>query len=336
MADRGIELGQVELNLAKMMQKKENSVNSLTKGIEFLFKKNKVDYLRGHGRLRSTHEIEVLAGDNVENVIKAKNIILATGSEVTPFPGIEINESTIVSSTGALSLKKVPEKMIVIGGGIIGLELGSVWSRLGAQVTVVEYLDSIGAGMDTEMATAFLKLLKKQGLQFKLGTKVNGASITAEDKLHVNVESSKSGKADTLEADVVLVSVGRRPYTLNLGLESVGIQLDNRGRIEIDDHLRVPSHPHIFAIGDVVKGAMLAHKAEEEGIAVAEYIAQGFSHVNYDCIPSVIYTHPEVAWCGKTEEQVKQSGTKYKVGSFPFAANSRAKTNGMFKLTLNN
>ncbi|CAG8811911.1 7451_t:CDS:2, partial [Racocetra persica] len=236
-----------------------------------------------------------------------------------------VDEKQIVTSTGALSLEKVPEKMVVIGGGIIGLELGSVWSRLGSDVTVVEYLDSIGAGMDGECAKSFSKMLQKQGIKFKMGTKVIDAS-KKDGKVFVNVEPAKGGSKETLEANVVLVSIGRRPYTENLGLENVGIELDEKGRIKIDSQFRT-AKSNIFCIGDVTYGAMLAHKAEEEGIAAAEYIAGGHGHVNYDVIPSVIYTHPEVAWCGKTEEEVKATNKPYRVGNFPFAANSRARTN---------
>ncbi|CAG8498735.1 19087_t:CDS:10 [Rhizophagus irregularis] len=318
--DRGIDVSDVKLNLAAMMKAKEKAVTGLTRGIEGLFKKNKVTYVKGHGKLIGLNEIEVDGLDGNKTTLKAKNIIIATGSEPTPFKGLEVDEKQIVTSTGALSLEKVPKKMLVIGGGIIGLELGSVWHRLGADVTVVEYLGSIGAGMDGESA-----ILQKQGLKFKLNTKVIDAS-KKEDKVYVNVESAKGGDKETLEADVVLVSIGRRPYTENLGLENVGIDVDERGRIKIDSQFQT-NKPHIFCIGDVTYGAMLAHKAEEEGIAAVETIKVGYGHVNYDAIPSVIYTHPEVAWCGKTEEAVKETKKPYRVGTFPFAANSRARTN---------
>ncbi|RKP07091.1 hypothetical protein THASP1DRAFT_34991 [Thamnocephalis sphaerospora] len=323
---RGIMVGdKVTANLAQMMKQKETSVNGLTRGIEGLFKKNKVDYLNGHGRILSANEVEIEGLDGTKQTVRTKNILIATGSEPSPFPGMEIDEKQIVTSTGALSLSEVPKRMIVIGGGVIGLELGSVWSRLGAEVTVVEYMDAIGAGMDSTLAKQFHKILQKQGLKFKLGTKVTGS--TKEDGIvKVNVEAAKGGNAETLEADVVLVSIGRRPVTEGLGLENVGIELDERGRVKIDQEFRTSS-ANIRCIGDVTYGAMLAHKAEEEGIAAVEYFAGGHGHVNYDVIPSVIYTHPEVAWCGKTEEQVKASGVQYKVGSFPFLANSRAKTN---------
>ncbi|KAJ2685096.1 dihydrolipoamide dehydrogenase precursor, partial [Coemansia sp. RSA 1285] len=258
--------------------------------------------------------------------VRAKNIIIATGSEATPFPGFEIDEKQIITSTGALALEKVPEKMIVIGGGVIGLELGSVWSRLGAEVTVVEYLPAIGAGMDAELAKAFQRSLSKQGIKFKTSTKVVG-SEKKDGNVLVNVESAKGGKQETLTADVVLLSVGRRPYTEGLGLENVGVKVDGKGRVEMADvHQLRTSVPSIHVIGDVTTGAMLAHKAEEEGIAAVECITNGHGHVNYDVIPSVIYTHPEVAWVGRNEQQLKEAGVKYKIGSFPFQANSRAKT----------
>ncbi|KAJ1954446.1 dihydrolipoamide dehydrogenase precursor [Dispira parvispora] len=334
-AKRGIEVGEVKLNLEQMMKQKETSVTGLTKGIEFLFKKNKVDYVKGHGRFASPHEVEVELLDGGKQVLKAKNIIIATGSEPTHMPGLEVDEKQIVTSTGALSLEKVPEKMIVIGGGVIGLELGSVWSRLGAEVTVVEYMSAIGAGMDTQLAKAFHRTLQKQGLKFKLNTKVVG-SEKKDGRVQLKVEAAKGGKEETLEADVVLVAVGRRPNTDGLAVENAGVSLDKRGRVEIGDRFVTASHSHIRCIGDATVGPMLAHKAEEEGIAAVEDIAGGHGHVNYNAIPSVIYTHPEVAWCGQTEEQVKESGVKYNVGSFPFSANSRAKTNddteGMIKV----
>ncbi|GBC00243.1 hypothetical protein RclHR1_00380011 [Rhizophagus clarus] len=323
--NRGIDVSDVKLNLAAMMKAKERAVTGLTRGIEGLFKKNKVTYVKGHGKLVGLNEIEVSGLDGNNTTLTAKNIIIATGSEPTPFKGLEVDEKQIVTSTGALSLEKVPEKMLVIGGGIIGLELGSVWHRLGADVTVVEYLESIGAGMDGETAKSFLRILQKQGLKFKLNTKVVDASKEG-DKVYVNVESAKGGDKETLEADVVLVSIGRRPYTENLGLENVGIEVDERGRIKVDSQFHT-NKPHIFCIGDATYGAMLAHKAEEEGIAAVEIIKVGYGHVNYEAIPSVIYTHPEVAWCGKTEETVKESKKPYRVGTFPFAANSRARTN---------
>ncbi|KAI7906330.1 dihydrolipoyl dehydrogenase [Cokeromyces recurvatus] len=305
--NRGIEVSDVKLNLDQMH-------------------KARVKAITGTGSFKTNTEINVVGLDGTSNsTIKGKNIIIATGSEVTPIPGIEIDEKKIVSSTGALELEKVPKKMVVIGAGVIGLELGSVWSRLGADVTVVEYLDAIGAGMDPELAKNFHKILQKQGLKFKLSTKVNGAKVEG-DIVKVDVEAAKGGKAETLEADAVLVSIGRRPYTTGLGLENVGVELDNRGRVVIDSEFKT-NVPNIRCIGDVTFGPMLAHKAEDEGFAVSEMISTGHGHVNYDAIPSVIYTHPEVAWVGKNETQLKEEGVKYRTGSFPFSANSRARTN---------
>ncbi|KAI6101487.1 hypothetical protein EDD16DRAFT_1649425 [Pisolithus croceorrhizus] len=325
---RGIDVSGVSLNLPQMLKSKEQSVTSLTKGIEMLFKQNKVDYIKGAASFVSPNRVAVKLLDGGETEVEATNIIIATGSEVAPFPGgvIEIDEKQIVSSTGALDLQEVPGKMVVIGGGIIGLEMGSVWSRLGAEVTVVEFLGGIGGvGIDEEVAKQFQKLLAKQGLKFKLNTKVLSAE-KQDGKVSVKTQSAKGDKEETLEADVVLVSVGRRPYTEGLNLEAAGVQLDNKGRVVIDDQLAT-SAKHIKCIGDVTFGPMLAHKAEEEGIAAVEHIKHGHGHVNYNAIPSVVYTHPEVAWVGKTEQDLKAAGVKYNVGKFPFAANSRAKTN---------
>ncbi|KAG0362678.1 hypothetical protein BC939DRAFT_433663 [Gamsiella multidivaricata] len=324
---RGIDVGDVVLNLPVMLKAKDKAVSGLTKGIEFLFKKNNVAYHKGAGKFLNPHEIEVTGQDGTVSTLKAKNIVIATGSVASGFPGIEIDEKQIVTSTGALELQQVPKKMLVIGAGVIGLELGSVWQRLGAEVTVVEYLDAIGAGMDSEMAKAFHRILSKQGLKFKLGTKVLETEKLANGRVGLKVEESKGGNAETLEADVVLVSIGRKPYTEGLGLENVKIQVDKRGRIPIDSEYRT-SVANIRCIGDVTYGAMLAHKAEEEGIAVAELINGEHGHVNYDTIPSVIYTHPEVAWCGKSEDEIKKSGIEYNVGKYPFSANPRARTNG--------
>jgi dihydrolipoyl dehydrogenase len=307
-----------------MMKAKEKAVSGLTGGISGLFKKNKVTGMFGHGTVVSPNEVKVVGEDGKEETVKTKNILIATGSDVASLPGIEIDEKTIISSTGALSLSAVPKKMVVIGGGVIGLELGSVWNRLGAQVTVVEFMDRIAAGADHKIADDFKKILGKQGMQFKMKTKVTSIENTAGGHI-VNVESADGGNEEQIEADVVLVSVGRRPYTDNLGLENVGIELD-RGRVPIDDEFRT-SVPSIRAIGDVVRGAMLAHKAEEEGIAAVEHMFTGAGHVNYNAIPSVIYTNPEVAWVGQTEQEVKASGIEYTVGQFPFMANSRARTN---------
>lgn len=326
--NRGIEVSDVKLNLKKMMQAKETSVTGLTLGIESLFKKNGVEYVKGTGTIVGEHEIKVAPIDGGEpQTLRAKNIIIATGSEATPFPGLEIDEKRIITSTGAIALTQVPEKMVVIGGGIIGLEMGSVWSRLGAEVTVVEYLGQIGGpGMDTDMAKVMQRVLTKQGMKFKLKTKVLGGNVSSPDKVVVNIEGVESGKAETLDADVVLVAIGRRPYTYGLGLENIGLDTDERGRVIIDQEYRT-KFPHIRVIGDVTFGAMLAHKAEEEGIAAVEYIKHGHGHVNYGAIPSVMYTHPEAAWVGLTEQECKDKGLSINIGVFPFSANSRARTN---------
>ena len=317
----GIEVGEVKLNLDKMMKNKEKAVTDLTKGIEFLFKKNKVTYFKGKGSFKSSNEISISV-DNKETVIQTNKTIISTGSEPVSIPGIDFDEEKILSSTGALSISKLPKKMIIVGGGYIGLEMGSVWSRLGTQVEVVEYLDHITPGMDKEISKEFEKILKKQGIKFHLNTKVekinknkNGVSINTLDK---------SNKKNTIEADVVLISVGRRPFTKYLNLEKIGVQTDKRGMVKVNKNFET-STKNIYAIGDVIDGPMLAHKAEEEGIAVAEIIAGQSGHVNYDVIPGVIYTSPEVAYVGKTEEQLKVNKTNYKVGKFPFLANSRAK-----------
>ncbi|KAF8154415.1 dihydrolipoamide dehydrogenase [Crassisporium funariophilum] len=329
LARRGIDVGSVTLNLPKMLEAKTTAVTGLTKGIEHLFKQNKVDYIKGSASFLSTSQISVTpisGGDPI--TVDAKNFVIATGSEVSPFPGgaIEIDETQIVSSTGALDLTQVPGKMVVIGGGIIGLEMGSVWSRLGAEVTVVEFLGGIGGvGIDEEVAKNFQRLLTKQGLKFKLNTKVLSAE-KKDGKVFLQAEPAKGGNAETLEADVVLVAVGRRPYTAGLNLSSIGVELDNKGRIVIDSQYTT-SVPSIKCIGDVTFGPMLAHKAEEEGIAAVEFIKTGHGHVNYAAVPSVVYTHPEVAWVGKTEQDLKSEGVAYNVGKFSFAANSRAKTN---------
>ncbi|KAL1409928.1 dihydrolipoamide dehydrogenase precursor [Vanrija albida] len=324
--DRGIDVGDVKLNLPQMLAAKENSVNTLTSGIEtYLFKKYGVDYLKGAAAFESANKINVALNDGGETQLDAKNVIIATGSEVTPFPGLEIDEERIVSSTGALSLKEVPKKMIVIGGGVIGLELGSVWARLGAEVTVVEFQNAIGAGMDAEVAKTFQRILGKQGFKFKLSTKVVGGQREG-DIVKLKVDSAKGGKEEELEADVVLVAIGRRPYTQGLGLEKIGVEVDNKGRIVIDDQFNT-SVPGVKCIGDATFGPMLAHKAEEEGIAAAEILKTGHGHVDYGAIPSVVYTHPEVAWVGKNEQELKADGVNFSVGKYPFAANSRAKTN---------
>ncbi|KAI5118795.1 hypothetical protein M0805_005023 [Coniferiporia weirii] len=326
---RGVDVGSVSLNLDQMLKAKDQAVVGLTKGIEGLFKKNKVDYIKGAASFISPTRIAVQLNDGGETEVEAKNVVIATGSEVAPFPGgaITIDEKQIVSSTGALELQEVPKKMIVIGGGIIGLEMGSVWSRLGAEVTVIEFLGGIGGvGIDEEVAKQFQKILAKQGLKFKLNTKVLSADKQDDGTVLVKTESAKGGSEETFDANVVLVAVGRRPYTNGLGLDKVGIEVDEKGRIVIDSQYNT-SVQNIKCIGDVTFGPMLAHKAEEEGIAVAEYLKAGHGHVNYTAIPSVVYTHPEVAWVGQAEQELKAAGTQYKVGKFPFIANSRAKTN---------
>ncbi|KIR24612.1 dihydrolipoyl dehydrogenase [Cryptococcus deuterogattii LA55] len=324
--NRGIDVSGVQLNLPKMLAAKEASVKALTGGIEtYLFKKNGIDYIKGEAAFETANKLNVKLLEGGETQVEAKNVIIATGSEVTPFPGLEIDEERIVSSTGALELKEVPKKMVVIGGGVIGLELGSVWSRLGAEVTVVEYLGAIGAGMDGEIGKQFQRILTKQGFKFKLNTKVVSGHREG-DTVKLKVDSAKGGKEETIEADVVLVAIGRRPVTKGLNLEAIGVETDKKGRIVIDNEFNT-SVKGVKCIGDVTFGPMLAHKAEEEGIAAVEILKTGHGHVNYDAIPSVVYTHPEVAWVGKNEEELKAAGIQYKIGKFPFAANSRAKTN---------
>jgi dihydrolipoamide dehydrogenase len=307
-----------------MMSQKSETVDGLTKGIEFLFKKNKVDYVKGAGKILSAGKVEVTAADGTTSVIETKNIVIATGSEPATLPGVTIDEETVVSSTGALALKKVPGKLILIGAGVIGLELGSVWRRLGAKVEVVEYLDRILPGMDNEVAKTAQRIFTKQGMTFHLGKKVTGVTKGAKG-LTLSMEPAAGGAAETLEADVVLVCIGRRPYTAGLGLENVGITPDRRGMIE--NHHFKTNAPGVWVIGDVTSGPMLAHKAEDEAVAVAEIIAGQRGHVNYDAIPAVVYTAPEVASVGKTEEELKAANIAYKVGKFPFSANSRARVN---------
>ena len=318
----GIEIGSLKLNLPKMMKNKEKAVTILTKGIEFLFKKNKVTYFKGTGSITSENEISIKSNENkIENIV-AKNIIIATGSDAVSLPGIKFDEEKIVSSTGALSLKKVPKKLVIVGGGYIGLEMGSVWSRLGSEVQVVEFLDHITPGMDKEISSEFQKLLKKQGINFNLKTKVETIS---KNKDGVVVDTTDDqGNKKKFDCDVVLVSVGRKPNTNKLNLEKIGVEKDQKGRIKVNNRFQT-NIKNIYAIGDVIEGPMLAHKAEEEGIAVAEIIAGQSGHVNYDIIPGVIYTSPEVATIGKTEEQLKETKVDFKIGKFPFMANSRAK-----------
>ena len=322
LANKGIEVGDVKLNLDKMMKSKDKAVTVLTKGVEFLFKKNKVTYFKGYGSFKSQNEISIKDNENKETIIQSEKTIIATGSVATSLPGIEIDEQKIVSSTGALKLEKVPNKMVVVGGGYIGLEMGSVWSRLGSEVQVVEFLDHITPGMDKEISSEFMKILKKQGIKFNMQNKVE---TIKKNKSGVTVSTvDKEGNKNNLDCDVVLISVGRKANTEGLNLETVGVELDDKKRIKTDKSFKT-NLENIYAIGDVISGPMLAHKAEDEGIAVAENIAGQSGHVNYDTIPGVIYTTPEVAAIGKTEEQLKNSKMKYKIGKFSFMANSRAK-----------
>jgi dihydrolipoamide dehydrogenase len=323
-ATLGIEV-QPKLNLAQMMKQKGESVAQLTKGVEFLFKKNKVEWVKGAGRIAGPGKVEVLGDDGkVSATLEAKNIIIATGSEPSGLPGVEVDQKRIVDSTGALELPEVPGHLVVIGAGIIGLELGSVWRRLGARVTVLEFLDRISPGMDAEVAKTFQRALTKQGFEFRLGAKVTGAKAS-KTSVAVTYEPVKGGAAETLEADYLLLAIGRRPYTEGLGLESVGVTPDKRGFIPTD-HFKT-SAEGVWAIGDCILGPMLAHKAEEDAVAVIETIAKGYGHVDYNLVPSVVYTAPEVAWVGQTEEELKEAGRAYKAGKFPFTANSRAKIN---------
>ncbi|PLP56864.1 dihydrolipoyl dehydrogenase [Mesorhizobium loti] len=332
----GVEVGTPKLNLKKMLAHKDATVASNVNGVAFLFKKNKIDAFRGTGKVLSAGKVSVTGEDGKVQEIEAKNIVIATGSDVAGIPGVkvDIDEKVIVSSTGALSLEKVPGHLVVVGGGVIGLELGSVWGRLGAKVTVVEYLDTILGGMDGEVSKQFQRMLAKQGFDFKLGAKVT-AVAKAKKGATVTFEPVKGGAAETIEADAVLIATGRRPYADALGLKEAGVDVDERGRVKTDSHLRT-NVPGIYAIGDVVAGPMLAHKAEDEGVAVAETIAGQAGHVNYDVIPSVVYTSPEVASVGKTEEELKKAGIDYKIGKFPFTANGRARamlhTDGFVKI----
>jgi len=317
----GIETGEIKLNLEKMMKNKDKAVTILSKGVEFLLKKNKVTYFKGTGSFKNQNQISII-NNKEETTIETKNTIISTGSEPVSLRGIEFDEEKILSSTGALSISKLPKKMVVVGGGYIGLEMGSVWSRLGTEVQVIEFLDHIIPEMDKEISTEFMKILKKQGIKFELKTKVEKI---IKSKNGVIIETfSKEGKKNKFEADVVLISVGRRPYTKNLNLEKMGVELDKRGSVKVNKNFQT-NIKNIYAIGDVIEGPMLAHKAEEEGIAVAELISGQSGHVNYDTIPGVVYTSPEVASIGKTEEQLKEKGINYKIGKFPFLANSRAK-----------
>ncbi len=317
-AGLGIKTGKVELDLKQMMSQKDEAVKGLTQGVEFLMKKNKVDYIKGFGKITGKGKVEVDG-----KTLETKNIVIATGSEPSTLPNIEIDEERVVTNTGAIALKEVPKKLILIGAGVIGLELGSVWSRLGSEVTVVEYLDRIMPGADNEVAKEAQRIFKKQGLDFRLGQKVTGVE-KLKSKLKLFMEPAKGGDEEVLEADAVIVAVGRRPYTEGLGLETVGVKLDKRGFVETD-HFKAADG--VWAVGDCIHGPMLAHKAEDDGAAVAELIAGKAGHVDYNLVPSVVYTNPEIAWVGKTEEQLKEAGIEYKKGKFPFQANSRARTN---------
>lgn len=325
LAEHGVKVGKVELDLDTLMARKDKVVDGLTKGIAGLFKKNKVTSITGSARIARAGEV-VVSADGKDISYTADNILIATGSEVAPLPGVEIDEDRIVSSTGALSLDKVPKHLVVVGGGYIGLEMGSVWRRLGSKVTVVEFLEAIVPNMDGEVGKAMHKTLAKQGMEFKLGTKVTGAKST-KTKVALTVEPAAGGDAETIDCDIVLVSIGRVPFTANLGLAEAGVEMDGRGVIQVDGNFKT-NVDGIYAIGDVIPGPMLAHKAEEEGIACVERLAGQATHINYDAIPSVVYTWPEAASVGKTEEQLKDAGIAYNKGNFPFMANSRARANG--------
>jgi dihydrolipoamide dehydrogenase len=321
----GIKVGTPALDLATMLKYKQDAVDGNVKGVDYLFKKNKIETFHGTGRITGPGKVEVKNADGKAQVLETKNVVIATGSDVARLNGIDFDEKRIVSSTGALDLPMVPKKLLIVGAGIIGLELGSVWRRLGAEVTIVEFLDHILPGIDTEVAKQFHRILQKQGIAVRLSSKVAGIDSSGAS-LKVKIEPAAGGAAETLDADVVLVAIGRVPYTDGLGLEALGVNKDNRGRILVDPHYR-SNVEGIYAIGDVIAGPMLAHKAEEEGVAVAEIIAGQAGHVNYDVIPNVVYTYPEIASVGKTEEELKAAGIAYTVGKFPFTANARARVN---------
>jgi dihydrolipoamide dehydrogenase len=324
-AKMGIGIPKPKLDLKAMLAFKNEAVDGNVKGVDFLFKKNKIDSFFGTGRIVGAGKVEVKENDGKTQTLETKNIVIATGSDVARLKGIEIDEKRIISSTGALELDKVPEKMLVIGAGVIGLELGSVWRRLGSEVTVVEFLDRILPGIDSEVGRQSQRLLEKQGMSFKLGSKVTAVDSSGK-KLKARIEPAKGGAAETIEADVVLVSIGRVPYTDGLGLKEAGVALDERGRVAVDDHFQT-NVQGIYAIGDAIRGLMLAHKAEDEGVAVAEILAGQAGHVNYDVIPNVVYTYPEIASVGKSEDELKAEGVAYNTGKFPFTANGRAKAN---------
>jgi dihydrolipoamide dehydrogenase len=327
LAVHGVTVAPPTLDFAQFMKRKNEVVEATTKGVAFLFKKNKIASFQGIGRIEKAGAVAVVGDDGaIKDTLTTKNILIASGSEVIPLPGVTVDEKKIVSSTGALELTEVPKRLVVVGAGIIGLELGSVWRRLGSDVTVIEFLDRITPGVDDEVTRQFQRALTKQGMKFKLGSKVTkadagGAGVT------LTVEPAKGGAAETVEADVVLVCIGRRPYVEGLGLEKAGVKLSPRGRIEVDGHLQT-SVPGIYAIGDVIDGPMLAHKASEDGVACVETLAGQKGHVDWDLVPSIIYTQPEVAWVGKTEEQLKAANVAYKVGKYPFTADPRSRANG--------
>jgi dihydrolipoamide dehydrogenase len=324
-AQMGIKVGATSVDLQALLKYKQSNVDANVKGVDFLFKKNKIEAFRGIGRIVAPGKVEVKAGDGKTQTLEAKNIVIATGSDVARLNGIDIDEKRVVSSTGALELGVVPQKLLVVGAGIIGLELGSVWRRLGAQVTIVEFLDHILPGIDSEVARQFHRIQQRQGIVFKLSSKVTAIDASGKT-LKVKVEPAAGGPAEALEADIVLVAIGRAPYTEGLGLETVGVKRDNRGRVIVDPHYRT-SVAGVYAIGDVIAGPMLAHKGEEEGVAAAEIIAGQAGHVNYEVIPNVVYTSPEIASVGKTEEELNAAGIAYNVGKFPFSANARARAN---------
>ncbi len=326
-AEHGIKVPQVDLDLGAMMERKDKVVKDLTKGVAYLMRKNKVNVLEGLGTILDPQTVEVTAKDGTKTKVSTKNIVIATGSVPNALPTLQFDGKNVISSTEALSLTKVPQHLIVVGGGVIGLELGSVWRRLGAKVTVVEFADKICGGMDKQASEQLKKILEKQGFTFLLSTKVTGARITGGG-VSVSVEARTGEKLPELTGDVVLVAAGRRPFSDGLGLEKIGVEKDSGGRIIVDDHLRTKKHPNIYAVGDVIAGPMLAHKAEEEGVAVMETIAGRAGHVNYLTVPSIVYTWPEVASVGYTEEQLKEKNIEYKAGKFPFTPNGRAKAMG--------
>ena len=326
-AHHGIDLGKISLNLKTMMARKEKVVHDLTEGIEFLIKKNKIDYFSGCAQVTSKDQVSIEFNEQSlkPKVLKTSNIVVATGSEVASLPGVEIDENQIIDSTGALALNKVPKSMIVVGAGVIGLELGSVWRRLGSEVTVIEFLDVVLPGMDQEISKSMQRILKKQGLDFRMGTKVLGAEL-GQSEVSLTIENKKTGDHDVIQAEKILVSIGRNPVTNDLGLSGVGVDVDEQGFILIDEDYQT-NIEGIFAVGDVIGGAMLAHKAEDEATVCIEIIAGQTGHINYDHIPSIVYTHPEIAFVGKTEEQLRKDGVSFNVGKFPFSANSRARCN---------